>query len=196
MTLPCAYARMHIGLMGGSFDPAHYGHAHVARVAAKRLGLHRIWWLVSPQNPLKPKSSPLAARLASARREAPPGVIVTDLESQLGLRFTADTLAALHKRYPGVRFVWIMGEDNMAGFHHWRRWPAIFRACPIFIVSRPTGGAKARMGPAFKRFAAARRPAGDLVKRAPPAWACQPARYQEISSTMLRDGARAARSAV
>ncbi|MFZ4070871.1 MAG: nicotinate-nucleotide adenylyltransferase [Caulobacterales bacterium] len=186
MTLPPAYPRMRIGLMGGSFDPAHYGHAHVARVAAKRLRLHRVWWLVSPQNPLKPKSSALATRLASARRAAPPGVTVTDLESQLHLRFTADTLAALHIRYPGVRFVWIMGEDNMAGFHRWRRWPAIFHACPIFIVSRPTAGAKARLGPAFQRFAAARRPAGDLVKRAPPAWACQPARYKAVSSTMLK----------
>jgi nicotinate-nucleotide adenylyltransferase len=187
--LPRAYPNMRIGLMGGSFDPAHEGHAHVAEVAAKRLGLHRVWWLVSPQNPLKPKSSALAERLASARRVAPACVTVSDLETQLGLQFTADTLAALKKRYPGVQFVWLMGEDNMAGFHRWRRWPAIFRACPIFIVSRPGAGAKARMGRAFQRFAAARRAPGGLSKRAAPAWACQPARYFKVSSTQLRQRA-------
>lgn len=184
--LPLAFAGMRIGLMGGSFDPAHEGHAHVAEVAARKLNLHRVWWLVSPQNPLKPKSAPLAERLASARQVAPACVTVSDLESQRGLAFTADTLEALRRLYPGVLFVWVMGEDNMAGFHRWRRWPAIFRTCPIFIVSRPGAGAKARMGRAFQRFAAARRPPGDLAKRPAPAWACQPARYHKISSTLLR----------
>ena len=183
--LPRAYPGMRIGLFGGSFDPAHRGHAHVARTAAKRLGLQRVWWLVSPQNPLKPRSGPLAERIESARAQAKgPRMIVTDLETRLGLRFTADTLAALRRRCPGVRFVFVMGEDNMAGFHRWRRWPAIFARAPIAIVPRPKAGARARMGKAFQRFAAARRSTGALD--AAPAWALLSARHDPSNSTALR----------
>jgi len=184
--LPRAYPGMRIGLFGGSFDPAHSGHAHVAVTAQKRLGLQRVWWLVSPQNPLKPRSGPLALRLASARARAMgPRMVVTDLETRLGLRFTADTLAALKARCPGVRFVFVMGEDNMAGFERWRRWPAIFAQAPIAIVTRPMAGAKARFGKAFQRFAAAGGPAGALLRR-PPRWTILAARYDPANSTALR----------
>lgn len=183
--LPRAYPGMRIGVFGGSFDPAHGGHAHVARAAAKRLGLHRVWWLVSPQNPLKPRSGPLAARLASARAQAKgPRMVVTDLETRLGLRFTADTLAALRRRCPSVRFVFVMGEDNMASFHRWRRWPAIFAQAQIAIVPRPKAGARARMGKAFQRFASARTMPGALATA--PGWALLSARHDPSSSTALR----------
>jgi nicotinate-nucleotide adenylyltransferase len=187
--LPRAYPNMRIGLMGGSFDPAHEGHAHVAQVAAQKLGLHKVWWLVSPQNPLKAKSAPLAQRIASAQASAPAVVTVTDLETRIGTRFTADTLAALIRRYHGVQFVWVMGADNMAGFHRWKNWPAIFHAVPILIVSRPGAGPKARFGKAFHRFAGACCAPGDLAKRRPPAWAFQPARFHKVSSTLLRANA-------
>ncbi len=183
--LPRAYPGMRVGVFGGSFDPAHAGHAHVARVAAKRLGLDRVWWLVSPQNPLKPRSGALVTRLASARAQAKgPRMVVTDLETRLGLRFTADTLAALRRRAPGVRFVFVMGEDNMAGFHRWRRWPAIFDEAPIAIVPRPKAGARSRMGKAFQRFAAARVPPGALA--ATPGWTLLSARHDPSSSTAIR----------
>ncbi|MCX7357742.1 MAG: nicotinate-nucleotide adenylyltransferase, partial [Alphaproteobacteria bacterium] len=121
--LPLAYAGMKIGLFGGSFDPAHGGHAHVAETALKQLGLDRIWWLVSPQNPLKPKSSPLAERVSSARAIAHGSkMVVTDLEAQLGCAFTYQTLRALKQLYPGVEFTLIMGADNLANFRKWRNW--------------------------------------------------------------------------
>lgn len=183
--LPRAYPGMRIGLFGGSFDPAHGGHAHVARTAAKRLALHRVWWLVSPQNPLKPRSAPLKARLASARAQAKrPRMVATDLETRLGLRFTADTVDALQRRCPGVRFVFVMGEDNMASFHRWRRWPAIFAAVPVAIVPRPKAGVRARMAKAFQRFAGARAKPGAL--RRPPGWTMLGARHDVSSSTALR----------
>jgi len=191
--LPRAYPGMRIGLFGGSFDPAHSGHAHVAETARKRLGLDRVWWLVSPQNPLKPRSSPLSARLLSARAQARGrGMVVSDLETRLGLVYTADTLAALRRRHPGVRFVFLMGEDNMAGFQRWRRWPAIFAQAPIAIVTRPLAGAKARFGKAFQRFAHARRTAGALIGPA-PRWAILPARFDPANSTALRAAGDAAR---
>lgn len=190
--LPRAYPGQRIGVFGGSFDPAHAGHAHVAETALKRLRLARVWWLVAPQNPLKPKSGPLAHRLASARERARgPRMIASDLETKLGLRFTADTLAALRRRYPGVRFVFVMGEDNMASFDRWRRWPAIFAQAPIAIVTRPKAGARARFGKAFQRFAAARRPAGALAGQ-PPRWSVLCARHHAVSSTLLRSRAKAA----
>jgi nicotinate-nucleotide adenylyltransferase len=179
---------MRIGLFGGSFDPAHRGHAHVARTAARRLCLHRVWWLVSPQNPLKPRSRPFETRLASAQLQAKsPRMLVTDLETRLGLRFTADTVGALRRRCPGVRFVFVMGEDNMEGFHRWRRWPAIFDQVPVVIVPRPKAGARARMGKAFQRFAAARTHPGALGT--PPGWALLGARHDLSSSTALRSKA-------
>lgn len=181
-----AYAGQRIGLFGGSFDPAHAGHAHVADTALKRLDLDAVWWLVSPQNPLKPKSSPYASRLRSARLAAPgPRHKVTDLEARMGTQFTADTLRALGRRYPGVRFVLVIGGDGMAGFDRWRQWRNILKRAPIFIVSRPGVGVAARFA---KPFPAARRRPGDrtLPLAAPPAFAFAAARLHAISSTMLR----------
>src|SRR5215468_7630205 len=119
--LPQAYPGMKIGLFGGSFDPAHAGHAHVAETAQKRLGLDKVWWMVTPQNPLKPASSPLPQRLRSAKRFARGRkMAVTALESELGCRYTYQTVRKLKRLYPGVRFVMVMGADNLNNFRKWR----------------------------------------------------------------------------
>ncbi|NWG45279.1 MAG: nicotinate-nucleotide adenylyltransferase, partial [Alphaproteobacteria bacterium] len=131
---------MRIGLLGGSFNPAHAGHLHLSEIALARLGLHAVWWLVSPRNPLKAPQdlARLEARLASARAMARhPRIKVTDIEARLGTRYTVDTLAVLRRRHPGVRFVWLMGADNMVGFHRWRRWRAIAAALPVAVLARP-----------------------------------------------------------
>ena len=185
-------ARMLVGLLGGSFDPAHEGHAHVAETALLRLGLDRVIWLVSPQNPLKTGSAPLAERLAGARRLAAsggPAMIVSDLESRIGTRFTIDTVQVLQARFPGVRFVWLMGGDNLAQFHRWRGWTDLFRALPIAVVARPTALLAGRFAPAAKRFSGARLPdraALRLAAAPPPAWAYLPAPLNPTSSTALR----------
>jgi nicotinate-nucleotide adenylyltransferase len=114
-----------IGLLGGSFNPAHGGHRRISLFAAQALGLDAVWWLVSPGNPLKPKAgmAPLAARLASARKQARRASIVpTAIERELGTRYTIDTLRKLQQRFPQHRFVWLMGSDNLAQFHRWRSW--------------------------------------------------------------------------
>ena len=183
---------MSVGLFGGSFDPAHEGHAHVARTAMRRLKLHRVVWLVSPQNPLKRARPPasLARRMAGARAFAQgPGMIVSDLEHRLGSVFTVDTLRTLKARYPGVKFVWIMGSDSLANFHRWRGWRTIFREVPVAVVARPQGLMKSRLAPAAQRFARARRPersAGSLTAAAPPAWTFLNGRLHYASSTQLR----------
>jgi len=129
---------MRVGLFGGSFDPAHDGHAHVAQTALRRLRLDRVIWLVSPHNPLKQARgpAPLAQRLAGARAVAHgPAMIVSDVESRIGSRYTLDTVRLLKGRFPGVRFVWLMGSDNLAGFHRWRGWSQIMREAPMAVVA-------------------------------------------------------------
>jgi nicotinate-nucleotide adenylyltransferase len=127
-----------IGLFGGSFNPAHDGHLYVSLTALKRLGLDYVWWLVSPGNPLKQAPAPLAQRLAGARAMARhPRLIVTDLERQLGTRYTIDTVAALQRRFPQIRFVWLMGSDNLESFHRWRDWKKIAARLPMVVVQRP-----------------------------------------------------------
>lgn len=140
------------GLLGGSFNPAHGGHRRISLFAMRALGLDEVWWLVSPGNPLKPKSdtAPLPARLASARghaRRAP--IRVSAIEQALGTRFTIDTLRALKLRYPRRRFVWLMGSDNLAQFHRWRLWRALARTMPIAVIARPGYDGRAMAGPAM-----------------------------------------------
>jgi nicotinate-nucleotide adenylyltransferase len=172
--LPLAYPGMKIGLFGGSFDPAHEGHAHVAETALKRLGLDRVWWLVSPQNPLKAKSSPFAERFLSAQEQAHGAkMVVTDFEQRLGCAFTYQTLRALKQLYPGVSFTLIMGADNLANFRKWRNWREVAEAVPIAIVSRPGVGAAQRLG-------------------APRDWIYLNARLHRESSTAIRSRKRAA----
>jgi nicotinate-nucleotide adenylyltransferase len=194
--IPPAVRGLRIGLFGGSFDPAHEGHAHVAETAKARLGLDQVWWLVTPQNPLKThRSSPFKERMASARRMARGAtMVVTDLETRLGLQFTADTLAILRKRRPGVRFVWLMGSDALERFHLWRCWREIFAAAPIAVIARPGAGFRARNAPAFRLHAEDRVPAADartLASAEPPAWIYLNARHHAVSSSAIRCAAAA-----
>ena len=144
---------LRIGLLGGSFDPAHGGHLHVSLTAMKRLGLDYVWWLVTPGNVLKQAPAALAKRLAGARAIARhPRLIVSDIEAQLGTRYTIDTIKALQRRFTGVAFVWLMGSDNLENFHRWRNWQGIARRLPLAVVQRP-GSLQARNNAApIRRF--------------------------------------------
>jgi nicotinate-nucleotide adenylyltransferase len=191
---------MSVGLFGGSFNPAHDGHAHVAETALRRLGLDRVVWLVSPQNPLKDvrDSAPLAERMASARHAATlaasgPSMIVSDVETRIGTQWTIDTLRALVARHPGVNFVWLMGSDNLAGFHRWRGWTDIMRLMPMAVIARPGSLLDSRTAPAAARFADARVPAQKarlLSSLAAPAWTYLTAPLNPRSSTALRAAAK------
>lgn len=185
-----------VGLMGGSFNPAHEGHLHVARMAFRRLGVDEVWWLVSPQNPLKPTDgmAPFGDRTASARRMARhPRVRVRDVELRLGTHFTADTLVELRRRCPRIRFVWIMGADNLAGFHRWERWSLIFHAAAVAVFDRPSYSLRALASRAAHRFARFRVPskaARTLAHRRLPAWVFLHTRRHPASATRIREAAR------
>ncbi len=173
--LPYARAGQTIGLLGGSFDPAHGGHVHVSREALKRFHLDRVWWLVSPGNPLKARGpAPMADRIRRARLVMDhPRVQVTDIEARLGTRYTAQTLAKLQALYPGVRFVWLMGADNLAEFHHWQDWREIMARVPIGVIARPGDRIAARTSKAAQVFRAQRLAGGaaTLLAHGPaPRW--------------------------
>lgn len=188
---PTARAGLRVGLFGGSFDPPHAGHVHAALWALRAFGLDRVWWLVSPGNPLKADApADLARRLAAARAiMRHPRVAVTDLEARLGTRYTAETLGALRARYPGVRFVWLMGSDNLAGFHRWDRWETILATTPVGVLARPGTQVAAGLAPAARRFTRCRLPAAAaraLPFAAPPAWCLVTGRMVDLSSSGLR----------
>jgi nicotinate-nucleotide adenylyltransferase len=129
-----------VGLLGGSFNPAHRGHRRISLAAIEALGLDEVWWLVSPGNPLKPSKgmAPFEARVASAERLARRAPIrVSDFEAREGTRFTIDTLEALIQQHPRDRFVWLMGADTVAQFHQWKSWRNIARRVPIAVIARP-----------------------------------------------------------
>ena len=180
--------------MGGSFNPAHGGHLHITALALKLLDLDQVWWLVSPQNPLKPVAgmAPFWVRLEGARRiaRADRRILVTDLESRLGSsRYTADTLKALRRRFPRLRFVWLMGGDNLVQIPKWERWPEIFRTVPIAVFDRPSYSLKALTGPAAKRFARHRVLASEarrLAETEPPAWVFFHTPLDARSATRIR----------
>jgi nicotinate-nucleotide adenylyltransferase len=178
---------MRVGLFGGSFNPAHDGHAHVAETALIRLGLDRVVWLVSPGNPLKDAPTSLVDRLAGVLAFARgPSMVVSDAEAKLGTRYSLDTIRLLKARHPGVRFVWIMGADSLASFHRWKGWTQIIRELPIAVVARP-GSEKALTSPAARRFAQARVAPGALVSAEPPAWSWLSAPLNFTSSSALRE---------
>jgi nicotinate-nucleotide adenylyltransferase len=186
---PVAVPGMVVGLLGGSFDPAHEGHVHITREAMKRLRLDRVWWLVSPGNPLKSRApAPLAERLAKARQVMQdPGVVVSDLESRLGTRATIDTIHRLQAIYPGVRFVWLMGSDNLVQFHRWSRWRAILAAVPVAVMARPGAGLAARLSVTartYRPYEVAR--AEGLGERRPPAWSFVNLPLNSASSSQIR----------
>ena len=180
---------MVIGLLGGSFDPAHGGHVHITREALKRMGLDRVWWLVSPGNPLKARGpAPLALRMARARAVMrDPRVVVSDLEARLGTRFTAETLERLQAVYPGVRFVWLMGADNLGQFHRWERWGDILRMVPVGVLARPGWGVRGRMSKAARIFRGERVARGEVLRvRDAPAWCFVNLPMDGSSSTEIR----------
>ena len=183
-----------IGLLGGSFNPAHEGHRHVSLEALRRLGLDEVWWLVSPQNPLKPERgmAPLNQRLAAARRLARgPQLRASALESALGTVYSADTVTALVRRFPRCRFVWLMGADNLVQISRWKNWETIFRTLPVAVFDRPSYSLRALAAPAARRFAGQRLPeaaARSLADRKPPAWVFVHQRLNPQSSTRIRAG--------
>lgn len=156
-----------IGLLGGSFNPAHRGHRRVSLAAKRALALDEVWWLVSPGNPLKPAAgmAPLAARLASARRVARHAPIrPTAIERRLGTRYTVDTLRKLVRLYPQHRFIWLMGADNLAEFHRWRNWRGIARTVAIAVIARPGYDGRALASPAMGWLRRHARPAGQAKR--------------------------------
>lgn len=187
-----ASPRRRIGLLGGSFNPAHDGHRHISLEALKRLALDEVWWLVSPQNPLKPKAgmADLGDRLAgatAAKRHR--RIRVTDLESRLGTVYTADTLGRLRRLFPRVRFVWLMGADNLGQLGRWRAWSRIFHTLPIAVFARPTYCLRATNAVAARRFHRhrwAERSGRILADSRPPGWVFLHGRLHPGSATALR----------
>ncbi|OYU47638.1 MAG: nicotinic acid mononucleotide adenylyltransferase [Rhizobiales bacterium PAR1] len=184
---------MRIGLFGGSFNPPHEGHLLVARTALKRLKLDRVWWLVTPGNPLKEIAGlpSQAERMAQCRAliGPDPRIIVTGIEAEIGTRYTEETIRFLKSRCPGVNFVWLMGADNLASFHRWRNWRAIAGAVPMAVIDRPGSTLRAASSRAAQTFSAARRnerEAAHLATMPAPAWVFLHGRRSEASSTALR----------
>ena len=187
-----------IGLLGGSFNPAHAGHRYISLQALKRLRLDEVWWMVSPQNPLKPTAgmAPLAERMAQAARVADHARIrVTDIEHRLGTVYTADTLKALVPRYPRCRFMWLMGADNLEQIGEWKDWQTIFASIPIAVFARPPYSPRILSGKAAKRFASRRiaeTRARQLADMQAPAWVFFHNRPHAGSATRIRAGRAAA----
>jgi len=189
--LPYVRPGMTVGLFGGSFDPPHEGHVHVSREALKRFGLDRVWWLVSPGNPLKADGpAPLERRLEVARALIRhPRIEVTDIEARLGTRYTAETLEGLFALYPGVRFVWLMGADNLASFHRWQRWDWIIENVPVGVLARPGQRISARTAKAaqiYRRFKVPAAQAKGLAHMQAPAWCFLNVPMVDASSTEIR----------
>ena len=179
-----------IGLLGGSFNPAHDGHLHISVEALKALKLHQVWWLVSPQNPLKSRQgmAPLGARLKHARTLIKhPRILATDLEKRLGLNRTAQTLAQLKLRYPRIEFVWLMGADNLLQMRRWWNWERIFHTARVAIFDRSPYSYCSLAGIAAQRFAQVRtrRPSA-IWFRLPPVWTYVAIRRHPASATQLR----------
>ena len=180
-----------IGLLGGTFDPPHAGHLHITNQALQVFGLHRIWWLVSPGNPLKPKGPlSLNIRVRECRKIVQnPKVFVSDIESRLSTHFTAETLRKLYRLYPGVRFIWLMGADNLVNFHKWDEWTWIMENIPIGVMARP--GDKVRAGLSqtafrYRKFRVAPSTAAVLPFMSAPAWSLLGGPMRDISSTQIR----------
>jgi nicotinate-nucleotide adenylyltransferase len=183
---------MRIGLLGGSFNPAHEAHRQLSLLAWKRLGLDRVWWLVSPGNPLKENHSlpSVETRIAQAKTvAASPYIDVCAPEVAYRTRYTFDTLARIAKEYPGVRFVWLMGADNLAQFHRWKRWQEIAAMMPIAVIERPgdeDAPLSAKAAHALARYRIDESDAALLLSMQPPAWVYLHGLKSPLSSTSLR----------
>ncbi len=180
---------MVVGLLGGSFDPAHEGHVLITREALKRMGLDQVWWLVTPGNPLKSRQpAPMGDRLAQAGRVMrDPRVKITALEERLGTRATFDTIRRLKAIYPGVTFVWLMGADNLVQFHRWGRWRDILRMVAVGVLARPGAGVHARLSVAARAFRVHQVDRGENLRgRKPPVWAFVNLPMNDASSSEIR----------
>ncbi|MEP3523857.1 MAG: nicotinate-nucleotide adenylyltransferase [Hyphomicrobiales bacterium] len=192
LKIPHVEPGMSVGLFGGSFNPPHDGHRHVALTALQRLQLDRLWWLVSPGNPLKQNDGlpPLNQRLAQSRDLiSHPRVDVTGCEATLETKYSADLVCHLVKRFPAVRFIWIMGADNLTNFHRWERWEDIAACVPICVIDRPGDTLATRSSRAAKKFGYARIDESDaklLKNYKAPAWTFIHAPKMALSSTVLR----------
>ncbi|MEZ0260356.1 MAG: nicotinate-nucleotide adenylyltransferase [Alphaproteobacteria bacterium] len=181
-----------IGLLGGSFNPAHEGHRHISLQAIKSLGLDAVWWMVSPQNPLKSARdmAPLEQRVETARGVARhPKIHVTDIERQLGTQYTLDTIRALQQRFPRTTFIWLMGADNLANCHRWKNWQEIFKALPVCVLDRPPRHGSLKSVPAVERFRAYKVPQEQAIKlktMTAPAWVMVRMPLNELSATAIR----------
>jgi len=184
---------MRVGLLGGSFNPPHRAHRAISLFAIKRLRLDRVWWLVTPGNPLKDPNAwrNLEARLQAARNTADdPRIDVSCLESVIGTRYTIDTINFLRRRASRLRFIWIMGADNLAQFHRWQNWRRIAMQVPIAVIDRPPESFRALAAPAAKALARYRLPeteASRLAEHRPPAWIFLTGMKLNLSSTGLRN---------
>ena len=181
-----------IGLLGGSFNPAHEGHRHISLLALKRLRLDEVWWMVTPQNPLKHANdtAPFEERLKAARRIARhPRIRVTDIERRLGTSHTAESLALILPRFPKARFVWLMGADNLLQISEWKDWPRIFRLVPIAVFARPPYSKLAlvaRSARVFAEFRVSEPRARSIAILLPPAWVFLHIRPHAGSATRIR----------
>ncbi|GFZ87286.1 putative nicotinate-nucleotide adenylyltransferase [Elstera cyanobacteriorum] len=185
-----------VGLLGGSFNPAHAGHRHIAEEALRRLGVDWVWWLVSPQNPLKSTAemAPLAARLASAARMADhPRMVATAVESDLGTVYSAETLRQLTRLFPHLRFVWLMGADNLGQISRWRAWQSLYARAAVAVFARAPYSGAALTGRAAQKFRAARLPdaaSRTLARHRRPAWVFLRIRLHPASATAIRAAAQ------
>jgi len=190
--MPFARAGQVVGLLGGSFDPAHEGHVHITKAALARFGLDRVWWVVSPGNPMKSHGpAPMLDRLKAAREILHhPRVDITNIEAQIGTRYTAQTIQALQVLYPDVRFVWLMGADNLAQFHLWQDWQDIFARVPVGVIARPGDRISARMSRAARMYRENRligRAAFLLGRAEAPCWSFVNLPMSQSSSTAIRN---------
>ena len=191
--IPYHTSGLRIGLLGGSFNPPHEAHRAISQFAMKRLQLDRVWWLVSPGNPLKNGygTNDIVARASAARRIArDPRIDVTCLEAVIGTRYTVDTISYLRRRCSGARFVWIMGADNLAQFDRWENWQRIAADVPLAVIDRPPQSFRALAAPAALALGAYRIPeaaAPSLADRRPPAWVFLTGKKLNLSSTVLRN---------
>jgi nicotinate-nucleotide adenylyltransferase len=188
---PYARAGQVVGLLGGSFDPAHDGHVHITKAALERFGLDRVWWLISPANPLKTRGpAAIGERMAAAKSVMQhPRVTVTDIEERLGTRYTAQTIVALQAAYPGVHFVWLMGADNLAQFHRWQDWREIMERVPVGVLARPGDRISARMSKTARLYRAHRligRASQLLARAEAPMWSFVNLPMSQSSSTAIR----------
>ncbi|MGF1605229.1 MAG: nicotinate-nucleotide adenylyltransferase [Rhodothalassiaceae bacterium] len=189
---PTLLAGVRIGLLGGSFNPAHDGHLHISLQALKRLDLDFVWWMVSPQNPLKSTQgmAPFALRFASAQLAAlHPRILVSDIETRIFTRYTADTLCHLRVLFPRTQFVWLMGADNLQQFHRWQRWHEIMKTVPIAVFDRPAysrGALRSKMPQTYRRHRCSEREWRSFATSSLPAWTFITCPRHPASATQIR----------